>query len=363
MAGALARRGHAVTILAPPDGEGTVPPGVVIERVARVPLAKPDAGSGPRLVRLPHDVRLAARLRRIAPGFDVVHAHHAEAALLARAVLPRSIPLVHSVHAHLADELPQWLPLRGLRTVGALVDRLAAGGADANLALSPGGARRLLEGRVHGVSLCAPAIDPAELDGADATRARARWDLGDRPWVLYTGNLDPYQEVSRLVRVVARLTDAGLMVIGGDDPAPVHAAADAAGLPVDRRRFVRSAAFSDTRDAIAAATVGAIPRTRCVGFPVKLLNLLGLGLPTVVSQGSHTPIDGAIAAPDADDDAFARHLHRWLVDPVARSAASRSARSAVLRSWTWDARAVELESIYLDLLHRKNGDPGVPRGA
>lgn len=349
----LVEVGHAVTLACYAAGEGEDPPGVRLARIPRVPGE--GMASGPTPTRPLQDALLAARvaglLRR--ERFDVIHAHNVEAPLagaLARVAARRRVPLVYNLHTALAEELPRWWPdgLRGRlalplgRAVDALLPRLCDGcvalSEAAEEALRRNGARRVL--RVP------PGVRLAELEGGDAGRARQRWSLDGRPWVVYAGNTDAYQDLPDLYDAMARVPEAGLLLVTGADPAPEEAALDARGVGPERRRVVHSRAFADTLDALAAASVAALPRRQCAGFPIKLLNQLGVGVPTVAARGSAQPIAGVVTVPDGDPSAMAAALSRLIGDPDARRSLGEAGRAAIAADYTLAAQARRLADWY-----------------
>lgn len=353
LARSLARRGHDVVFVTGPGGEGPAPEGVDLVRVPHLPGVSAERGSGPHASRVWTDLGLWRAVRRLVDRrrIEVVHAHHAEATLVARAAIGRPMPLVQSVHAALADELPQWFPgRRGARRLGHAIDRLAVRAADVNIALSPAGLRHLQALGAASTALIPPGVDLMEVAGGDPTRAKRRWDLRGEV-VVYTGNLDPYQEVERLVRAVADL-EATLLVVTVDDPAALERLADEVGLPPARRRFVRSADFQDAKDAIAAASVFVVPRSACAGFPMKLLNALGAGVPAVVSATAGLDAPGAVEFDPMDAASLGRVLRALLSDPVRRKSLGDKAMWAIADTGTWDARAEALEAVYAGLLGR-----------
>lgn len=353
----LAARGHRVAIVTGPNGVGHAPIGVDVIRAPHLPGAPGVTGSGPHWTRLPNAIGIVRAIRRQLRlrAIDVVHAHHAEAALLARtAIGDHRVPIVLDWHASLADELPQWFPRApGAGLAGRVLDRAALRAADAVLAISTHGEAHLRRLGAKTVACIPPGLDPADLAGADPARARAKWSLiGD--WVLYAGNTDPYQDLDLLFAAMAAVPSAGLLVLTIDPVAPLHAMADRAGLAVDRRRFVQTSAFADVRDGIAASAVAAIPRVRCAGFPVKLLNPLGLGVPTVVSAGSWSDIPGAIPVPDGDVAGMAATIAGLIADPERRRRLGDAARTAIAADWTVDRRAAEIERFYGDVIAASN---------
>lgn len=356
MSQALVRRGHTVIVGCYSTGAGVVSQGLDVVRTPRLPGVA-FTGSGPHWSKVPADLLLARNVARILRRrrIDVVHAHNVEGPLIARLASGRhGPPLVHNLHTRMAEELGVWMRLPAASALGAALDRAAAAAADANVAISPAAAEHLRRIGARRITHVPPGIDLDELAGADAARARATWALGARDWVVYAGNLDAYQDVPVLVRAMARTRSAGLLVVTHDDTTPLDALADAAGLPADRRRFVRSSSFADTKDALAAAALAAMPRSRCAGFPIKLLNQLGLGVPTVAAEGCAQPIGGVVSVPNGDEAAMAAAIEGLLADPERRLALGEIARLDVARAYTWDAQAATLEALYHELIaHRR----------
>lgn len=344
---ALARRGHHVTLACYGAGAGPGPEGVELVRGRRVPGGDFRA-SGPHWSRLAHDLALGRALRRAhrARRFDVVHAHNVEAPVIARAALPR-VPLIYGQHTAMAEELPAWFPLRGARRLGAAVDALVPRLSTASVALSEAGLPSLPTGSL----LAPPGVDLEELDGADAARARARYRLDGRPWVVYAGNADPYQDLDRWLIAMRDLPEAGALLVTGGEAAPWEALGARLGL-ADRLVVHGGADFRSQLDALAAATAAVIPRRACAGFPMKLLNQLGLGVPTVCAPGSARPIAGVVVAAGDEPEHLAAALQALLADPQRRAALAAAARADVAARWTWDRRAADMEAVYARVLGR-----------
>ncbi|HHO51697.1 MAG TPA: glycosyltransferase [Deltaproteobacteria bacterium] len=357
MSRALARRARVLLACWAGSGAGAIPEGVRIVRTRWVP-GSGVLHSGPHPGRPLQDLLLARTVRRIlrTEAIDVIHAHNVEAPLaawLARG-RRRHPPVIYDLHTTMRHELPTygtpgpWAG-RGVRAVGAVVDAVVPRVCDGAVAMSEPAQRELLARGVAPVALIPPGIDPEQLQGASAPRARRRWGLGDHRWVVYAGNADGYQDLPDLFAAVALLPSARLLVVTGSPLPPLAAMASAAGVGGSRLRLVRSTSLADTADALAVATVAALPRRRCAGFPIKLLNQLCLGVPTVAAGGSARAIPGVIPVPAADPVAFAAALQALLSDPVRCRALGRAARRAVLGGWTWAARAEQLLRFYHSL--------------
>lgn len=279
---ALARAGHDVRLVVY-AGEGGELPGVELVRGRRVPFGRFEAG-GLHVSRPLHDLALASALRRTLRDrpADVIHAHNVEGPLIA-ALARTGLPVVYHLHTEMADELATHLPV-GLRwagrPAGRTLDRLAMAASHAGAALSPRG-REVLASAGLPVRDVVPWLDPSEL----VARPDARERHGPGPWVVYTGNLDPYQDVDLLVDAMRHVPARLLIVTGSDDPLPSHV------------HVVRSRHFQDALDALSVADVAVIPRRTCAGFPIKLLNHVGMGVPTVMIDSAAIALPGVVACP------------------------------------------------------------------
>lgn len=357
MARALDRRGHLVRFATYGYGAGPWPADLV-----QVPV--PAVGgstlrSGPHLGKIALNAALVAGLARAMRSHppDVIHAHHGEAvvaAVAARRLAGVTAPVIYNLHTSFGEELAVYLPDR-LRRPG-VVDAVSRAGhaldlqlarlADAAVAPSRRGAELLRAWGARDVTVALPGFDPDELLPGDAARARAAWDLDDRPWVVYAGNLDAYQELDVLLAAMARLPEAGLLVVTASPRGDVLARAAAAGLKASSVRATGSAGLDALRDALAVASASAIPRSVCAGFPMKLLNTLASGVVTVVAAGSAPALEGVLVVPDRDPTAMAGALRSLLDDPEMTARLGRSAAAGVRASLRWDVAIRPIEALY-----------------
>jgi glycosyltransferase involved in cell wall biosynthesis len=279
-------------------------------------------------------VALAAALADdLREPWDAVHLHHVEAPLLGPAV--RGPVRVHHLHTCLAEELPTYagMGLAGA-AVGALLDRACARGADLTVALSERGAALARGWGAGRAIVIRPGVEPAPDLAADEAR-RALGIAGDR-WIAYTGNLDGYQDLERLLRAAA-LADLQLLVATGARLDPLRAAARRAGLPERRLKVVQTRDHAAVQRVLAASVAAVVPRARCAGFPMKALNALAAGRPLVALRGALDPMPGVVLVDRPTPEALAAALAALLADP-ARAAALGSRGRAALPRWA-DAAA------------------------
>jgi glycosyltransferase involved in cell wall biosynthesis len=168
--------------------------------------------------------------------------------------------------------------------------------------------------------------------------------LSDGPWVVYAGNPDRYQDLDVLIEAMRLIPEAGLLMVSA---APMD---NWENCGLARIRCVQTSDFNEVKALIAAAEVAALPRTVCSGFPIKLLNYLGLGVPTVVAEGSAPEMPGVLSVKNRDAKTMASAIRGLLEDPTHRASLANDARAHVREACTWDARARELEAIYATVL-------------
>jgi|GEM_PF-465708 len=354
MSSALARRGHRVTVACYGYGEGEVDPMVDVRGVP-VPGGYRNLRAGPDWVKPWLDMRLALLLADLAPEADILHAHNYEAPLAAYFARSRhGTPVIYNNHNTMGEELHRYFQHPAMRYLARIAGRgmdcSIPRRADACVAISEG-AKPLLEGLgCRSVVHIPPGLDPAELLGADRLRGRAALALDDRVWVVYAGNPDAYQDLEILVEAILQDEDLGLMMVSASPLTEWEE--KALRLPAERKRFVQTSSWEATKDYIAAADIAALPREVCSGYPIKLLNYLGLGLPTVCAEGSSRPLKGILTVPNGNVAAFHRALRDLADDAALREALGKQAMSFVHSHCSWDARAEELEKLYFEVMTR-----------
>lgn len=272
--------------------------------------------SGPSLRKVFEDAQIAVAARRIfakrSPGATI--AHHVEAA--AAAFAARIPEVVFFAHTALGTELPTYLPEAARRLAGRAGDALdvaLARRAHRVAAISPLLAKRLADGSEREVGYVpVPFPLPPPIEPEERHKARHRFGI-DRlaPVLLYAGNLDAYQGIEGLAeafdRVRTRRPEARFLVATGSDRAPFEKALWASG-SADHATFVALADEPDRRAAHAAADLAWVPRAIPGGLPMKLLDAMARGVPTVVTERATAGIDlrgAAMVVADDDPDALA----------------------------------------------------------
>lgn len=200
-----------------------------------------------------------------------------------------------------------------------------------------------------------PADDPAAI-----TRVRARYRLGDHPFVLGVSTLEPRKNWPALMRGWARLRRTTtlphrLVIAGGKGwmVEEIFAAAEGLG---DLRRDIMFTGFVDDADLpalYAAADVFAFT-SLYEGFGIPVVEAMACGTPVVCSPNSSLPEaagDAALLVDPTDENGLASALRRLIEDHELRSVL-RARGLAQARRFTWEAAARVLLSAY-EQTHRQ----------
>jgi glycosyltransferase involved in cell wall biosynthesis len=310
------------------------------------------------------DGALFATLRRVLreERIEIVHAHNYEAALVGLAAgRLAGVPVIYHSHNALAEELPTYfrgrIARRAARALGAFVDREVPRRADYCIAICRELVGFLRARGVGAVDHVAPGGSPEEFPARSSREIeaiRARFGFGARPLLLYTGNLDGYQNLELLLesigRVRAIVPDALLVLATHATPRALPSALAAAPEGV---RVVTAEDFATVRDLLQAADVTLCPRREWSGFPMKLLNYMAAGKAIVVSAGSAKAVrhgvNGWVVA-DGSARGYADAIVHLLGSPRLRAALGGAARRTVEDEYGWDRVLDQVEVIYATVL-------------
>ena len=244
--------------------------------------------------------------------YDAILVHNAEAALVALAAVsnPRP-PIIYCVHTLMGFELSTYakrLPLKGFsdsqpgpegshrpfgsRVIdrsGRVIDRFIARRVDGWIALTQASARVMNQNAKGPGAQIPPPIPDPETGGFHSESARAvcaKYGLEIDQFFVYSGNLDPYQELEILAAAAARIasengeTTQPPIVLASHDPAAQAWTADHPGLMAC---VVESP--SEMQALLHGARASLVLRQAVGGFPIKLANSLAAGTPAIAFHG------------------------------------------------------------------------------
>jgi len=179
---------------------------------------------------------------------------------------------------------------------------------------------------------------------------RARYRLGDAPYILAVGAVHPRKNYVRLVEAFHRLNrpDVRLVIAGGrgNPRGPLFARIAALGL-TDSIRFAGFVGDADLPTLYSAAHVLAFPSIY-EGFGLPALEAMACGTPVVASNTSSLPEivgDSGLLVDPADVDALAGALARALDDAALRAELIEKGLHRA-RRFTWAEAARQVRAVY-----------------
>jgi len=389
LAEALASRGHQVHLVTYPYGESLAPLGGILlhtprlrwRRTRRRHFLGSPAPLGWRKVVL--DLRLALVLYRVVRWhrIHVIHAHNYEGLLIGYLIrLLTGVPVVYHSHNALSDELGYYCRRRWPRfaagCLGRILDLLVPRRADFSIALTPELGSFL---RARGVEDSRLAIiPPGRAPLAAPSHSDAQPDSFDgRFVVMYTGNLDAYQDLDVLAEGFAAFraeVDQALLVLVTHESnwAGRIDGALKVQLQDGDARIVVAQAFAPVRRLMARADVLVCPRSSWSGFPIKLINYMGAGRPLVAAEGSAKGVregENGLVFPNRDTQALGLALLRLFSDPALRRRLAENARATANAGYDSNRMVSQVEAVYAavrgdrrDSAPMRVGEPTRPRG-
>ena len=312
-----------------------------------LPLPRPLLYDAWHLLGIPRLAWCSTRLR----GLDAVHAP----SLAVPAV--GDTPLVATVHDHFPAQFPETYPGRGrwFHRRG-----LAAAGRRARLVICPSeavaadvrAAGGFDPGRIRVVPMGCDMSAPAE----DVTAgALSRLGVGERPYVLWTGTLEPRKNVPLLLDAFAAARrEAGLphrlvlTGVAGWAASGVEERLGALEASGDVRRLGR-VGEDDLAALYAGAGVFVLP-SLAEGFGLPVLEAMACGTPVVCSDTGSLPEvagDAARLLAPRDPEAWAAAIVAVLSDPAERIRMARRGRERAA-AFTWEACVRATRDVYAD---------------
>jgi glycosyltransferase involved in cell wall biosynthesis len=201
------------------------------------------------------------------------------------------------------------------------------------LAVSDETATRLASHTDAPVEVQPPGVAVRALDPeAEIARTCAKHALVPGQFVLYTGNLDAYQDLPLLDAFAAELPELPVVVATHETQA-------------HRLEYARvhSARADEVRTLLQGARLFLAPRARRGGFPIKLLNAMEAGCPILAREGQTTTLahehNALLVAPDAPAGDFVTAARKLVEAPAFARALGMQARHTAELHHDWDVIA------------------------
>ena len=196
-----------------------------------------------------------------------------------------------------------------------------------------------------------PVKDPAAID-----HLRIKYKLGDNPWILAVGTVQPRKNYQLLIQAFAKIADRfphNLVITGGKGWLFEDILDEVQAQGLDGR--VIFTGFVDDEDLPAmysGATVLAFP-SLYEGFGLPILEAMGCGTPVINSDASCLPEvtgDATVQLPPEGIDSWADGLAHILADDALRDELISKGHEQI-KTFTWQRSAGQLLSIYNKLLN------------
>lgn len=308
--------------------------GLQVHRCFNLPGVRRTA-AGPSFTKPILDVAMVSTLRRVVrrEGIDVIDAHNYEALIVALAARKR--PIVYHAHNAMADELPYYFSNPDqAATLGAWLDKTFPKRADYVVAPHDALKEYLISVGCASerITVVPPWIDVEAFEPASPERRDAA--------VLYSGNLDNYQNVPLLFEVMKR--------VEAEEPGTQLVIATTSDKIVEEARVVKTPDLAAAVRELKRDVIFACPRISWSGYPIKLLNAMAAGLPIVCCKSSAHPIThqyNGLIVPDNDVEAFAASVLRLMKDPALRKNLGAQARRTVEEKHTRAGAARRLGAV------------------
>lgn len=288
-----------------------------------------------------HRLRKPA-VERVTGAVGLVHA-------TTLAIPPKSAPLLVTVHDLAFVKDPSHFTARGLRFFHRGLD-LARTQADLVLCSSRSTAEDCIQAgfapsKLRHVPL---GVDAVPADPSSVHRVRNNYGL-DRPYVLWTGTIEPRKNLPRLVEAFRSFdADVDLVLVG-----PRGWKEDLEVLLAGIEQRVRVLGFvpqGDLAGLYAGASVFCLP-SLLEGFGFPVLEAMAQGTPVVTSRGTSTEElagDAGVLIDPLDSGDIARGLQSVLADPTRAHELGVAGRSRAA-GYTWARTATLVAGAYAEL--------------
>lgn len=337
----LQKRGHEVHLIVYGYGTSFSVDNFKIHRCPNIP-GENRTSAGPSLKKVWLDLLMVKTVKKVCreQNIQILFAHNYEGLIIA--LMSGFHPIIYHAHNAMSDELPYYFN-KGKNffyLLGNYIDKKFPPKADYVIAPHERlGANLILKG----IKKEKLRIIPPPIDSASFPRSQIKND--GIPPILYTGNLDKYQNLDFLFRVVERvrknIPDARL-IIGTFEKKEIQGA-----------EVVHIGTFDSLKKLLEEDSIMTIPRVSWSGYPIKLLNAMASGKPVVCCESCSYGIKNGyngIVTPDNDEESFAQGLITLMKTPSLREELGKNARETIQVKHNPDIVGKALENLCLSCI-------------
>jgi len=306
LAQALVEEGHTVDVITYHLGKTSEDLPFKVFRIAKV-FYYDRVSAGPSISKLlvlnPMLVRNLLKIGK-AGDYDIIHGHHIEGVIVARAAraMGLKLPIIYDAHTLVGSELLDYGPAIGAsikRFVGNFFDHFFTRRADSVIAVTNSIKEEFVKqdsqpaDRIYVIpnGIEEDFIQRAKKARLEyATYAERKNILAGKcaPVFMYAGNTATYQGIDLMLKAFAlvaqQIPDAQLKILTNESFANYLALSDSLG--ITDKLSISDVTLEELPAMLVQADVLLNPRTRCAGIPQKLLNYMAAGRPVVSFSGS-----------------------------------------------------------------------------
>lgn len=373
MSETLSSFGHSVHVVTYPMGHDIPAGNITIHRAGMV-FSRKKVTVGPTYYKLILDVLLVIKACKLIKneGIDIIHAHNYEGAMIgyiAKKITGR--PMLYNAVNNMISELPDYnfiKPKKLAVIISNLLDYLVPRTGDHITAVSEDLYKFLVNKGIPSrrITIVPAGVNPEMFENKDPDVMRARYDIGSRPLIVYTGTLDPFQGVDLLIRamslVVPVIGNVRLLIAGNIiNPSDLEAHRKLTGeLGLEENIiFTDECPLDEVPYFLASADVAVVPRPYCPGFPVKLLNYMAAGKAIVAFEGSAKGLkhqENAVIVRNGDWKEMGMWLITLLKDRTLIKKLGCNAGASLRGSFDWPTLARKIEAVYHNLMTDNGGN-------
>lgn len=333
---ALQKRGHDIHLIVYGYGAGPSVDNFMIHRCPNIPRGN-RTSAGPSFKKIGIDLLMVKTVKRVCreQNIRVLFAHNYEGLIIS--LMSGFRPIIYHAHNAMSDELPYYFN-KGktfFHLLGNYIDKKFPTKADYVIVPHERlGANLILKGiKKEKLRIIPPPVDSASFPISQIKNEGI-------PPILYTGNLDKYQNLDFLFRVVERIRKQipeARLIIGTFEKKEIQGA-----------EVVHIGTFDSLKKLLEEDSIMAIPRVSWSGYPIKLLNAMASGKPVVCCESSSYGIKSGfngIVVPDNDEEGFTQAVITLIKSPSLRAELGKNARESIQIKHNPDIVGKELEEL------------------
>jgi glycosyltransferase involved in cell wall biosynthesis len=375
LAQALVEQGHTVDVIAYHLGKTGEDLPFKVFRIAKVSYYD-RVSAGPSISKLlvlnPMLVRSLLKVGK-AGDYDIIHGHHIEGVIVARAAraMGLKLPIIYDAHTLVGSELLDYGPAIGAgikRFIGSFFDHYFTRRADSVIAVTDSIKEEFVKRDSQPADRIYVIPNGIEEDFIQrAEKARLEYSAcveeGNTPagklapTFMYAGNTAAYQGIDLMLKAFAlvaqQIPNAQLIILTHESFADYQPLADSLG--ITDKLSISDGILEDLPAMLVQADVLLNPRTRCAGIPQKLLNYMAAGRPVVSFAGSAKividRVDGLVVE-NGNIHAFSEAMLELVFNSELGKTLAAAGLKSMQTQYSWSSAAKKTLAVYYDTLTR-----------